>query len=420
MTLKYALLLTKGGIPITSFDFAKGGLKVDEVLFSGFISAIQPFLEEMKSDYTHRQQVGEITYGNQKIIYYSGEKSIGVLIGTDLDESIKDKLILILDEFEEFTADFQDIYSIDVGKIQLAGHRFIDTIISVFQKEVIHDYLIPVILEQSLSPNDFPENFDDVARFFSQINGIRTLLDISKNLGMSWNKVSIIASKLLSKNYIAFSVGFDDEQIYQITPYGMDLLFNRKEIPNDYLKNYWNDIVVPFLSEIDNQRTLNEIKMRMKRKIKKIDMVLFNDIIHELLFAHIIIPLPKVYILGNFLQTYYLNYHERISKKLGKTAQRTFFSYMDHSQIRPVLPDFENKRVQSLDKIFDLLRESSYQDVLAFVRNYLEPIKKTNEELKALVGAKTIEKLNRKVWEDISKDFSRIIEEYQIDKILFS
>ncbi len=410
--LQFAIVITRGGLPITSYDFSSGGFDINEVLFSGFISAIQPFLKEIKDDDT---KIGEIKNGNVNILYYSSLKVIGVLVGTELGEDVKERLMYVIDDFNSQILQFDDtFYHLEDETIKSAIDRLQENLILSFGKQTIHEYFIPIPLTKLERTGD--ELFD---QFIARINGSRTFKEISDRLNLSWGDILHFTSQLLKNQLITFNVSFNKEQIFQVTPYGMDLMFQRVEVPSE-LSEIWETEVLPVLSEFNGERSLVQVTSVLSKHVKKVGELRYYSIIQDLFFHRIILPLPISYEIGKFLQDYYLEFVKYIQKKIGKTGMKFLQNRINESgYIRTLLPDFENQRTQSLDKFQALLKDKGDRELVKFVKEFVSPIRATVNDIRKFSGPKSVKKVFDVLLEKLYEPYQNLIDHYLLHEIAF-
>ena len=410
--LQFAIVITRGGLPITSYDFSSGGFDINEVLFSGFISAIQPFLKEIKDD---ASKTGEIKNGNVNILYYSSQKVIGVLVGTDLDEDVKDKLMYVIDDFNSQILHFDDtFYHLEDESIKSAIDRLQENLILSFGKMAIHEYFVPIPLVKLEPTGD--ELFD---QFISRINGSRTFKEISERISLSWGDILHFTSQLLKDKLITFNVSFNKEQIFQVTPYGMDIMFQRAAVPSE-LSEIWEADVLPVLSEFNGERSLIQVTSVLSKHVKNIGELKYYGIIQDLLFHRIILPLPISYEIGKFLQEYYLEFAKYIQKKIGKTSMKFLQNRISEAgYIRTLLPDFENQRTQSLDKFQALLKDKEDEGLVEFVKEFVSPVRATVNDIRKFSGAKSVKKVFDVLLEKLYGPYQNLIDHYLLHEIAF-
>ncbi len=418
MRLKYALLISKSGVPIVSIDFADG-LNVNEVLFSGFIGAIQPFMSDMVRDRTS-QKTGEIKTGDLEIKFYKGQRFIGVLVGTEIDSSLLLRFGHHVDEFEAQTEkyDLSTLLS-DDSAIQSSIELFKTRVYNEFHVEGIHKYLIPKKVED----NHFPklENLnrsnvvDNMKNFLSLIDGTRTLGDISEELSIPWESFTSLVVELLRMRYILLRESYNDEFIFKITSRGMKALFSKDEL---HFIPHWQSLAVPFLGELDGEKTLREIKENLKKAIKKHSLDDFEYVLRELLFAQMIEPLQDVYVLGKFLQLVYLNFYQGVKKKTGNMGVKLLLEKISEiPHLVPLLPNFEKNEFKPLDRIAHVFLPMTMEERKDTIKQFLKPVNDTLSTLQSFAGEKSIRKIRDGLYKNLLHEYPALVKRYEIERI---
>ncbi len=418
MRLKYALLISTSGVPIVSIDFA-GGLDVNEVLFSGFIGAIQPFMADMVNN-QNPQKVGEIKSGDLEIKFYRGKRCIGVLVGTEINSSLLLKFGRHVDEFERQTENYDlDALSLDDPTIQSSIDQFKGKVYDEFHVEGIHRYLIP---KKTGNVKDLfsvaPSNEELVAEaqsFLSLVDGTTTLGEISSELSIPWDSFTKIVVRLLKSGHILLRESYHDEFIFKLTSLGMKALFSKEE--SQFIP-YWKTLAVPFLGELDGEKTLREVKQHLKKAIKKHSLENFEHVLRELLFAQMIEPMPDVYVLGKFIQLVYLNFYQSVKKKLGNTGIKILLEKISQiSHLVPLLPNFEKNETKPLDRIAHVFLPMTMEERKKAIKHILKPIYDTLVALEGFAGKKAIQKIREGLSKDLLNEYPILVKRYEIERI---
>ena len=417
MRLKYALLISTSGVPLVSIDFA-GGLDVNEVLFSGFIGAIQPFMADMVHD-QNSQKIGEIKSGDLEIKFYKGSHCIGVLVGTEIDSSLLLKFGRHVDEFERQTKSYDlDALSLDDPTIQSSIDQFRGKVYDEFHVEGIHKYLMPKKTENaslSISGLSDKDLLVKAQHFLSLVDGTTTLGEMSRELSIPWDSFTKIVVQLLKLGHILLRESYHDEFIFKLTSLGMKALFSREE---SHFIPHWKTLAVPFLGELDGEKTLREVKQHLKKIIKKHSPENFEYVLRELLFAQMIEPMPDVYVLGKFVQLVYLNFYQGVRKKLGNTGVKILLERISQiSHLVPLLPNFEKNETKPLDRIAHVFLPMTMKERKKAIRHILKPIYDTLATLESFAGKKAIQKIREGLYKDLLHEYPVLTKRYEIERI---
>ncbi len=210
----FLYIINSAGICLFSYNFKRKLEPFEGPLFSGFITAVSRFSEELNRQLTYTETKDRIPFipinRTFEIMIAYKESLTGALIveKKDIDEDMK----LFLDDLlEEFLIKYKDILSNWDDNIVYFEH-FGEEIERIFRKVTIFSFQIPRIKNGNNNNIKESEQYNGLLQL---IDGKKDINDISVLISKPINEVKNIISKLLWKEMITLSEKVYDDDIYE-------------------------------------------------------------------------------------------------------------------------------------------------------------------------------------------------------------
>ena len=415
MELKYALLSDRAGIPIASFDLANGDVITDEVLFSGFITAIQAFMQELEKQ-ENPSEHGLIQAGNMQILFNRGVQTIGVLVGYDIEISAVDQLRFLVKNFEESIG-----YDFGYWSMNDLVEPFIDAywrnVLSTFRDQVFHEYYIPFLNDDFQASKERISD-EKVELFLSFVDNKKSLREISFFSEIDWNELTLMIAGMINDGVIYLNVSQSSEQRYYLTKEGMNVLLGRS-VPPATIVDIWDEVGVVLLNEISPNLTMGEILYRMRHVIEIFGEEVIFGVLKELLHELLVKPYPSIFNLSPLLQRYYLSFYNHIRRRLEpEFVERFLLSIEATGKVHILYPDFENNDIRSPEKMFELIKDYNLNELTNFLNTFLNPINVSFAEIIDEHGYEYAMEIQDAILGILRNDHAELIDKFQLENYL--
>ncbi|MHA1220562.1 MAG: hypothetical protein ACTSQB_02400, partial [Candidatus Heimdallarchaeota archaeon] len=255
MTIPFELQMIhrQSGVQLFSHRFRED-IKLDPTLISGFISAVILFAEELKPS-KGKEIIKYIDRGDFILQVEPGRLVIGLLILSSKDYSFKEKLKLLVSEFELK-------YNNEITNFNGFSSCFDD-----FEKEVkqlisrrpISPYHIP----RMVNVDRGPQNLDDIKwTILSRINGRDNISTISEELDISVEVVKSIVAYFDEVGLVKTRFEINDKSVFELAKKGLMALEVGSNHYNEVV-NYAGEYAIRVLSLIGGQKSLAELKRKI-------------------------------------------------------------------------------------------------------------------------------------------------------------
>jgi hypothetical protein len=264
------------GVQLFSHRFRED-IKLEPTLISGFISAVITFAEELKPS-EGKEIVKYIDRGDFVLQVEPGELVIGLLILSSRDYSFKEKLRILVTEFEEKYHD----EIIDWNGFQTCFTGFIEDVNQLISKKPLSPYHIPKLVNSDRPP----QKIDDMKwAIITQINGQNDINTISEELDLSVDVVQSIIAYFEETGLVQTHFKISDETVVELTKKGLLGLEVGSEAYKEVI-SYAGEEAIKILSVIGNERPISEIKKEVPydhNKITELVETLVSDRYLEIL-----------------------------------------------------------------------------------------------------------------------------------------
>ncbi|MFX1449664.1 MAG: hypothetical protein ACFFCM_02405 [Promethearchaeota archaeon] len=256
----FLYIINSAGICLFSYNFKRRIEPFEGPLFSGFITAVSRFSEELNKQLTYTETQDRIPFipinKSFEIMIAYKESLIGALIveKKDIDEDMK---IFLDDILDEFLIKYTDIL-LNWDDNIVYFENFSDEIERIFTKVTIFSFQIPKI--KNGTNKNFKE-FEHYTSLLELIDGKKDINDISQLTSKTFSEVKNIISNLLWKEIIELSEKVYDDDIFEPK---RDLFYLiRSENLNSNFKNSGNGISkqteFELLKAIDGFKTVYDL-----------------------------------------------------------------------------------------------------------------------------------------------------------------
>ncbi len=387
MQLKYSIVFDDNRNVINSFNFQETRA-IDTSKLSKLSENILPLIDS---------SIGSITIDKgEEVLYFKGEVATIVLIGSDLNQELVNKLSNTMKKIE---TNFNEK---TVSK----------SIFTNFHTEVIKPHFIPFLRnKENVGVSFEPE----IWNIITKIDNNRTLGEIAEITKNTWMDMQYISSQLYNADNISFRVEVVFSSIYKLTTKGVNVLKNNKELSYD-LRNEWKKIGRPILQMIDGETTIYEIYQKLIKS--KISEEQLRSNIKLMLYEEYLKPVPIRYHLAIFLQKIYLISYKRIKEKIGAKTNRIIDEVLeDFDDIKILLPNFHSQSYK-LELLYHLISELEFDEIFDFNMKYIRPLDIIYHQVSAITGKNLVETIKSDL-KNIMRDYNEIlISKYRLDQIL--
>jgi len=252
MTIPFELqmIYKQSGVQLFSHRFRED-IKLDPTLISGFISAVINFTEELKPS-EGKEMLKFIDRGDFVLQVEPGGLVIGLLILSSKDYSFKEKLKILVNEFERkyhkeilnwsgFSSCFAD---------------FEEDVVQLISSKPLSPYHIPQLVNSDRAPS----KIDDIKwAIITKIDGKNDINAISEELDLSVEVVQGIIAYFEESGLVKTHFRLTDDSVIEITKKGLNALEVGTE---DYreLVSFIGEIGLKLLSVIGTERALIDIR----------------------------------------------------------------------------------------------------------------------------------------------------------------
>jgi len=252
MTIPYELQIIhkQSGVQLFSYRFRED-IKLDPTLISGFITAVITFAEELKPS-EGKEMVKYIDRGDFILQVEPGRLVVGLLILSSKDYSFKEKLKILVNEFEQN-------YEEDILNFNgFAGEftKFKEKVRQLIASKTISPYHIPRLVDTDRAP----KKLDDIKwAIITRINGQNDINTISEELDLSVDVVQSIISYFEEVGLVKTFFKITDKSVLELTKKGLNALERDNKQRKDLIL-LGGEKAIEILKAIGNQRIFREVK----------------------------------------------------------------------------------------------------------------------------------------------------------------
>jgi len=280
MTIPFELQMIhkQSGVQLFSYRFRED-ISLDPTLISGFVSAVITFAEELKPS-EGKEMVKYIDRGDFILQVEPGNLIIGLLILSSKDYSFKEKLKLLVVEFERK-------YQTEIANFngfQTCYVDFEEQVKQLISRKPISPYHIPKLTTSDRGP----QKLDDIKwAILTRINGQDDINAISEELELSVEVVQSIISYFEEIGIVKTQFKINDTTVFELTKKGLTAIEVGSEQYNEIV-TYAGEYAARVLGEIGSQRTLVDIKKKISINKEELD-----DLIERLVSERYLEILPQ-------------------------------------------------------------------------------------------------------------------------------
>ncbi|MBK5113414.1 MAG: hypothetical protein KGD59_05685 [Candidatus Heimdallarchaeota archaeon] len=252
MTIPFELQMIhkQSGVQLFSHRFRED-IKLDPTLISGFISAVINFSEELKPS-DGKEMLKFIDRGDFVLQVEPGGLVIGLLILSSKDNSFKEKLKILVNEFERK-------YNKEILNWSGFSSCFAD-----FEEEVVQlissKPLSPYHIPQLVNSDRAPSKIDDIKwAIITKINGENDINAISEELDISVEVVQGIIAYFEESGLVKTHFRLTDDSVIEITKKGLNALEVGSEAYRELVSEI-SEVGLKVLSVIGTERTLFDVR----------------------------------------------------------------------------------------------------------------------------------------------------------------
>ncbi|MFW9921751.1 MAG: hypothetical protein ACFFDW_00485 [Candidatus Thorarchaeota archaeon] len=278
MTVPFELQMIHrlSGVQLFSYRFRED-IKLEPTLISGFISAVITFAEELKPS-EGKEIVKFIDRGDFVLQVEPGNLVVGLLILSSKDSSFKEKLKILVREFE---TKYQEQIE-DWSGISSIFDDFEEEVKQLIPRKPISPYHIPQLIHSDRGP----KKLDEIKwAIITKIDGQNNITTISEDLDLSVDVVQSIISYFEEIGVVRTHFDIEDDTILELTKKGLNALEENTEIYNELIKEV-GDRAPAILASIGTQKSLRDVKTKIKRpsdEIRELVEVLVSERYLEIL-----------------------------------------------------------------------------------------------------------------------------------------
>ena len=256
MTIPFELQLIhrQSGVQLFSHRFRED-IKLEPTLISGFISAVITFAEELKPS-EGKEIIKFIDRGDFVLQVEPGNLIVGLLILSSKDYSFKEKLKILVEEFESRYHE----QIVDWNGVSSGFNDFEEDVKQLISRKPISPYHIPMLVNTDRAP----KKLDDMKwAIITRINGQNDINSISEELELSVDVVQSIIAYFEEAGLVKTHFELSDESILELTKKGLNAL----EIGSDGYHDVTSQLGeygIKILSIIGTERSLQEIKKEVR------------------------------------------------------------------------------------------------------------------------------------------------------------
>ncbi|NHK32160.1 MAG: hypothetical protein FK730_12455 [Asgard group archaeon] len=248
------------GVQLFSHRFRED-IKLEPTLISGFISAVITFAEEIKPS-EGKEIIKYIDRGDFVLQVEPGQHVIGLLILSSKDYSFKEKLRILVSEFENR---YQNEI-VNWNGFSSCFFEFEEQVKQMIAKKPLSPYHIP----QLVNSDRPPQKIDDMKwAIITHINGQNDISTISEKLDLSVEVVQSIIAYFEETGLVQTSFTITDNSVIELTKKGLLSLEVGSDDYNEVI-GYVGEDAIKVLSIIGNERSIAEIKTEVPLNHMKI------------------------------------------------------------------------------------------------------------------------------------------------------
>ncbi len=280
MTIPFELQMIHklSGVQVFSHRF-RDDIKLDPTLISGFVSAVINFSEELKPS-EGKEMLKFIDRGDFVLQVEPGEKVIGLLILSSKDLSFKEKLKILVNEFER---KYQE-QLLEWSGVSSCFLDFEEQVKQLISRKPLSPYHIPQLIDSDRGA----KNIDDIKwAIITKINGQNDINSISEEVDLSVEVVQSIVAYFEEAGLVKTSFQISDDNVFELTKKGLNALDNGSEFNRDLL-SFIGEKGLEILSTIGTEKSLKDIKYILDDTSEEI-----FDIIEKLVSERYLEILPK-------------------------------------------------------------------------------------------------------------------------------
>jgi len=255
----FLYIINNAGICLFSYNFKKHVEIFDVPLFSGFITAVSKFSEELNKQLSSVETSDRIpsipiNMSFEIMLAYKGSLTGALIVEKkDIDEDMKTYLDNILEDFLSIFKNVLSNWNDDVAVFEIYNEE----IERIFNKMTIFSFQIPE-LKENYDKDILTEEFIELVE---SIDGKRDIRELAELLGRSIDEIISMISKLLWYEVIVLSQKVYDDDIFEAKR-NLFYLIRAKEINYEYhnidsAQNKEKDFEL--LKRIDGFKTVYEL-----------------------------------------------------------------------------------------------------------------------------------------------------------------
>ena len=252
MTVPFELQMIdrQSGVQLFSYRFRED-IKLEPTLISGFISAVITFAEEIKPS-EGKEIIKFIDRGDFVLQVEPGNLVVGLLILSSKDYSFKEKLQILVREFERKYHE----QIIDWNGISSTFHEFEENVKQLIARKPISPYHVPKLVNTDRAPT----KLDDIKwAIITRIDGQNDINTISEELDLGVDVVQSIISYFEEAGLVKTHFELGNESIVVLTKKGLNSLDKNSESSNELI-SIAGDISIKILSRIGTEKSISDIK----------------------------------------------------------------------------------------------------------------------------------------------------------------
>ena len=256
MTVPFELQMIhrNSGVQLFSYRFRED-IKLEPTLISGFISAVITFAEELKPS-EGKEIIKFIDRGDFVLQVEPGNLVVGLLILSSKDYSFKEKLKILVSEFESRYHD----QIVDWNGISSSFNEFEEDVKQLISRKPISPYHIPMLIDTDRAP----KKLDDMKwAIITRINGQNDINAISEELELSVDVVQSIIGYFEEAGLVRTHFEISDESILELTKKGLNALEVGSSGYNE-ITSQLGENAIKILAQIGTERSLRDIKKEVK------------------------------------------------------------------------------------------------------------------------------------------------------------
>ena len=243
----------QSGVQVFSHRFRED-IKLDPTLISGFVSAVINFSEELKPS-EGKEMLKFIDRGDFVLQVEPGNKVIGLLILSSKDLSFKEKLKILVNEFDRKYKEQLEEWS----GVSSCFNDFEDQVKQLISRKPISPYHVPQLIDSDRGA----KNIDDIKwAIITKINGKNDINSISEEVDLSVEVVQSIVAYFEEAGLVRTSFQISDNSVFELTKKGLNALDEGSEINRDLL-SFIGERGLDILSVIGTEKSLRDIKSDM-------------------------------------------------------------------------------------------------------------------------------------------------------------